>query len=429
MKTLVIQAQLLVLTFVCMIAHAQKIEPLKIGDRVPNIVFEKMLFHNSTNGKLSDFKGRAIIIDQWFISCIPCVSAMPKLDSLQKEFASDLQILPVTFEKQSNVETFWKKNILVKGIRLPQVVQDTLVRKYFPAVNFPHQIWINKDGIVVGITDGQSLSKNNIIKLINNQQLGFELKQDELDARVRYSDEPSIMVRYKENKSKIINYTYFGTYRKEFNGMRRVQVDTISKFIRVTATNTPLFKMYDYAYANGSWEPRNLSSRFIRMDTKSVLGVIKSIKDTTSLFCYDMIYMGNDRSRFGKMMVADLDRFFGLKSHEEIQKVECYVISPNGAGFKYQQILDSSRERFHTIDLTNQKKVIANDSYVWFLGAALNDRTDNLILFENLETKRVNFATRWNLDDLIQMNLDLAKYDLKIEKTKRNSKVIILKND
>lgn len=428
MKRLIIQVQIFVLTVACIIVQAQEIKPLKIGDKVPDIVFQKMLFHKAPNGKLSDFKGKAIIIDQWFIGCIPCVSAMPKLDSLQKVYSNDLQILPVTFEKSNNTEMFWAKNITVTGIRLPQVVEDTLVRKYFPAVNFPHQVWINKRGIIEAITDGQQLSKQNIQKLINNEPLALKVKKDEMDGNVRFSTQPTIMIRFEENKNKLLYYSYFSKYRKELNGILRTFVDTSAKLVRVTATNTPLFRLYDFAYANNSWEPRNLSSRFIRNDTKKINGLLINADDTTSQFSYDLMYAGTTAHDFKKYMVPDLDRFFNLKSYEELREVECYVISPNGTGTKYKEFYDPTAKQYHTVDLFKFKKIIANNSYPWLLGAAINDQAEHLVLFELGNAKRVNFEVDWNLQDLQQMNKDFEKFDLKIEKHFKKRKVIILED-
>jgi len=429
MKKIFKTALFIVLVFSCALLRAQTIKPLKIGDKVPDIYFAKMLNYSKPNGKLSDFKGKAIIIDLWFKECIPCISSMKHLDSLQNEFKSDLQVLPVTWQPKIAIENFWKTNLDVKGLKLTLAVEDSIVKMLFPASSFPHQIWINKVGVVVGITDGKNASRENVKKLIESKILGLPEKKDELDLSVRRAFDPDITIRYEENKNKIMFYSYFSTYRKEFAGMRSSKADIVNKKVRIIANNSTLATLYDFAYTNNSFATRHDPTRIIRRDHNSVKSSLEGKEDSTRLFCYDLIYRDSSSQEFGKYMIPDLDRAFNVKSHEELMDIPCYVISPNrkGTGFR-SPIMPDGTGQVQNSSLKKNLYLVVNKNIPSWLERNINQESANLVLFEMDKERQINFEVKWNLDDLEQMNKELAKYDLKIEKTSRKRKVIILED-
>ena len=63
-----------------------------------------------------------------------------------------------------------------------------------------------------------------------------------------------------------------------------------------------------------------------------------------------------------------------------------------------------------------------------FLEGNLNFHVDRPLLLEMGSERNLNFQVVWNLDDLKQMNIELAKYDLKIEVAKRKRNVIFLED-
>jgi len=78
---------LIYLGFICL---AGEVKPLKIGDKVPDIEFK--LVDSKTGGiskgKLSDYKGKLVIIDFWASWCYSCLHKFPKMDELQKKYSN-----------------------------------------------------------------------------------------------------------------------------------------------------------------------------------------------------------------------------------------------------------------------------------------------------------------------------------------------------
>ena len=58
-----------------------------------------------------DLKGKPVVINIWFATCIPCMEEMPALNELKEKFQnSDVVFLAITFENKITVENFLKKH-------------------------------------------------------------------------------------------------------------------------------------------------------------------------------------------------------------------------------------------------------------------------------------------------------------------------------
>ena len=160
---------------------------LQIGQEVPNVTLTNL--HNykdasgkvATTAKLSDFKGKLIILDFWATWCAPCIASIPKLERLQKQFEGKLQILPVTYQQGKDVLLFLA-NLKEKQQRivgsLPNVFADTELIKLFPHVYLPHYVWIDQKGVVKAITNGKPINELDINKALNGNYQDLIKKKD-----------------------------------------------------------------------------------------------------------------------------------------------------------------------------------------------------------------------------------------------------------
>ena len=78
------------------------------GQKLPD--FDLMdLKGNKINSR--DLKGRPVVINIWFATCIPCMEEMPALNELKEKFQnSDVVFLAITFENKITVQNFLKKH-------------------------------------------------------------------------------------------------------------------------------------------------------------------------------------------------------------------------------------------------------------------------------------------------------------------------------
>jgi cytochrome c biogenesis protein CcmG/thiol:disulfide interchange protein DsbE len=137
-----------------------------IGKPAPDFSLAKLGEKGSL--RLSDFKGKAVILNFWASWCEPCKEEAPLL---QKEWATRLQARNVVLlgvdgpERTENALKFLQKY----AITYPNV-QDTLdgsTAINYGVTRFPETIFINRDGIVVA----------KYIAPLTKQGLEFELKK------------------------------------------------------------------------------------------------------------------------------------------------------------------------------------------------------------------------------------------------------------
>src|SRR5439155_9002034 len=90
-------------------AKENSAQGIQVGDKFPDIEIKRILNFHTSQTRTSDFKGKALLIDFWFSACTACLESMPKMDSLQKEFGNDLQILLFNHEPEEKIRNRFKK--------------------------------------------------------------------------------------------------------------------------------------------------------------------------------------------------------------------------------------------------------------------------------------------------------------------------------
>ncbi|MCT2561836.1 TlpA family protein disulfide reductase [Chryseobacterium herbae] len=409
--------------------YSQEIKPLTVGDTMPDVILKSVLNYSKRSAQLSDFAGKAMILDFWFIRCGSCRAAMPHLDSLQKAFKNDLQLLLVTWEDKKKVEEFFTTDLDAKHLKFVNVVNDSLLRKIFPARGFPHQVWIDKNNRITAITDGTNTSVENIQKLISAKKIDLPVKVDEMDSKLHQGTDPLMTYRYGTTKDKILKYSYLSKRRLEFRGGSSLEVDTLNQIARASFTNIDFLQLYDNAYTSslGSGDLHR-PSRLIRKDTSSVK-TEADYKTFTNVFCYDLMYKDTTTRGFGKYMIRDLDEYFGLKSRLETKKIKCLVIKEKGVGKGYRQPLNGNDKRFLDCKMIVGKKNKANKAWQGFVLEELNRNSYMPIIIDLDINQPISFEFTWTPNDIKAMSKELEKFGLEMVVEKRPRKVIILENN
>lgn len=159
--------------------HPTPIKPLTVGDKVPEIEIENIINFPTTKAKLSDFKNKLLIIDFWGTTCASCILALPKLDSLQKAFSENLQVLTVTnYDSREKVEKTLQRFKKTRNTSLPIVLNNDLLKQYFPHEIISHVVWIDGNGVVKAITGTEYVTANNIRKVVAGEGISWPVKKD-----------------------------------------------------------------------------------------------------------------------------------------------------------------------------------------------------------------------------------------------------------
>jgi peroxiredoxin len=107
----------------------------------------------SIDGKtihLSDYHGKAVLLNFWATWCEPCKVEMPWFADLQKQYAAEgLQIVGVSVDEDSSVDevTKFAKDL---GVNYPILMgKESVVDSYGGMQFLPATLYINRDGKIV----------------------------------------------------------------------------------------------------------------------------------------------------------------------------------------------------------------------------------------------------------------------------------------
>ncbi len=116
--------------------------------------------------KLSDFKGKVVVLDFWATWCAPCREGIPDLIDIQKSYSKDVQVIGITVDENPMkvVPPFAKEY----KINYPILIgTDEVYQKYGGIDAIPTTFIISKDGKI--------LKKH--IGLVEKETLIMEIKQ------------------------------------------------------------------------------------------------------------------------------------------------------------------------------------------------------------------------------------------------------------
>jgi len=96
--------------------------------------------------KLSELKGKVVVLNFWFTKCGPCIAEMPELNKLASNFKEeDVVFLALTFNKKGVVNDFLKSNPFAYTI----LANANDVITMYGVNSYPTSIVINKKGEIV----------------------------------------------------------------------------------------------------------------------------------------------------------------------------------------------------------------------------------------------------------------------------------------
>jgi peroxiredoxin len=115
---------------------------LKIGKKAPDFELENL---QGNTVKLSDFRGKKVILNFWATWCPPCKEEMPDMEEFYKKAGEDVIILAVNIDPQYNVSKFIKE----VGITFPVLLdkKDT-VNNMYQVITIPTTYFIDEKGII-----------------------------------------------------------------------------------------------------------------------------------------------------------------------------------------------------------------------------------------------------------------------------------------
>ncbi|GAA4331467.1 redoxin domain-containing protein [Mucilaginibacter gynuensis] len=400
--------------------RAQGAEPVKIGQLVPGVTISNLVNYPSTNVRLTDFKGKALILDFWATWCSPCIAMIPLMDSLQQQYSGRLQFISVTDQPGELVIPFMKKLERQKNAhyRLPIALNDKVLSGLFPHTTLPHYVWIDGKGVVRAITDQFAITSSNIDAFLKEGILSVDEKKDvpvmTYDRRLPlFTDKIALLDSVKKYQ------TIFSGFVEALGGGYHFDLYEPGKPRRVTVRNLPISGLFRLAYGG---QYRSLG------DHK----VIYKVKDTSQLnnsavgaayeawmrqghvFCYELIVPSAQAPHIFEIMQGDLKRFFP-QYRAEIKKLDrqCLVLTRTSALEKFKSnggtsLAQADKFGFELTNATLDYLIVQLDSFY------LSNQPYPVIDGTGY-TGKADLNIDGSLSSVEAINKSLEKYDLRFE--------------
>ncbi|WP_343746381.1 hypothetical protein [Chitinophaga sp.] len=312
-------------------SHAQKVN---IGERCPDTKINGLMNYRSKEAKLlSAFNDKPLIIDFWFIRCAPCISTMIQLDSLQKKYNNQFNLLMVTSEKEEDIKKFFSHNEKLKKLQQPIVYTAHLtsdLKKLFPHSGEPHEVWIGKNGIVKAITSNLEITTENIKKFLKGDTLNLPEKMDILDSKYAMGGQPLLMNDEERSGGKRkLYYSWMGAADPHVPSLSATRSAGGSNGIRLIFQNLDFIGLYKEAYSlfRSKWQIDHNEMIKSFSQFKDSLRLQSNAQTRKNWFCYEIFLHDSSVSAIKKLMQRDLDNFFKLKSCIKQREVQYYVLS------------------------------------------------------------------------------------------------------
>lgn len=403
-----------------------KVRELKIGDIVPDIDFQ-MLNYSCTTAKLKDFRGKLVILDFWATWCAPCIKQLSKLDSLQKRFQDDLQILLVSSgtndQELQRIKSFFAKRQAVTGsLSLPSVINDTVAVKMFPFRILPHYVVISKSGIVQAMTSSGEINEQNIRRLIDGTSINLRVKKDIDENNPLFLNEDIKLADISQYsiflKGKIDGLPAGIKTRKQGNVVRGIAI-----------TNTPILWMYEVAIKQ--LLPSYNQKQLILEVADSLMIGVKRVSQLTNkdawyinnFYTYELVVPLSKTDSLYQYIIDDLNRYTNYYGSIEKRSLTCLQLVRISAEDKIKTRGNKSENKLYLLE----KSFLRNASVSLLVSKLNNVPSIRLIVVDhtNYSGKIDIMLNGFNSLDAIRK--DLQSYGLDLQETKLDFDVFVLK--
>lgn len=390
---------------------------LQVGDTVPDLTIENILYYKSSTSRLSDFKGQLLILDFWATWCSPCVAMMPKLDSLQKDFGNKVQFISVTYQSSEEVEAFLASRENSKNVpSVPIVTSDTILRNTFPHRTLPHIVLINKEGIVTGITEGSEITEESIKRALMGE-FSVKIKKDVF--KIYDHKQPLLIANNGGPGNEMVYHSLMSNYIEGVSSRYSYDADFHNSSTRLSLINMNLSWMYRIAYGEGvRWLGKN-RIRYDVVDTSRLINdtsgsVYRNWLQSGNGYCYEVILPENDNKDVFQIMQQDLKRLLPQYSVNLSRRpTKCLALIRTSTTDK----LKSSGETTQ-VDFSSSGCILRNAGIGYFVGrldAFFLQNSQYPIVDETGYKDPVDIEIKANLSNISEINKELKKYDLKLE--------------
>ena len=142
--------------------------PLAIGNLAPD--FSELALDRKSKLKLSDFRGKVVLIDFWASWCAPCRRENPNVVALYNKYKDKgFTVISVSLDSK---EEKWKEAIKKDNLIWPNHVSDlggwrSKVSKLYGVSSIPFTVLVDENGKIISTNLRGSVLENTLSKLFD----------------------------------------------------------------------------------------------------------------------------------------------------------------------------------------------------------------------------------------------------------------------
>ncbi|MGN6400129.1 MAG: TlpA family protein disulfide reductase [Flavisolibacter sp.] len=413
-----------------MLSLATKAQRVAIGQQAPNWTSHEVLNYKNSTISFSDFKGKHIILDFWNHSCLSCVKAFPQIDSMQKRFDGQLQIILVNAESKDSTLRFFKKHPKIKMPSTPIIAGAHDLWMLFTESKTPYQLWLDVNRTVQYRTGPYNLTPKHLEAFLKDQKLDI-LNTGEGNDRA-YDDDLSADANYYS----LLTHCRPGLNMGNTSGTVVDEKETIT----ISSNCVSVVELYLKAYSEYDKYAFNVPSQIVLDVIDKSPYIFPEDEDewdewkTTYAYSYQLRLPAAKKNVRYTYMQQDLDRCFGLKVKIEKRKLPCLALIKTAS-------LDKIRSKGGKTKSTMIGRKYENDSVRYVQNYSFKNFSAILRGLVEWNTK-LPFVDKtgcsFNIDlrlkaasldplDREGLNKELSKYNLKVITSREWIDVLVLK--
>ncbi|HAO07647.1 MAG TPA: hypothetical protein DCQ50_11785 [Chryseobacterium sp.] len=380
------------------------------------------VLHKESGIDLPSPDARLTILNFITTSCVSCIQALPKLDSLQHLFGKQLQIVVISPEKQERVKSFFSKNQVARSVSLRVVYADTLLNQMFPHKYVTHVVWL-LGNTVVAITGSDYVTAANIDHVLNGNKVNWPVKTDRDDFDYYSSllvTDPSKAIFNLEH----IKNSYSGLLGHIEDVPTRLVTsvsgsDSVLRFINFTIPALYLQTQTSYPFFPPSHILFEVSNpQKLRYDSTS--GYFSEWKKKNT-WCYEVIFPRNTPTeKIREKIRSDLDLWLNLRGRVESRLTNSYILELQDelSEMAYGDLKKIYADRSAEYEFLNVKSLVVS----------LNRFMHGTPVFDNTGDKQKSkiFLPQQMIDDSVYLKKALQSQNLRLSPVKKQVEMLII---
>jgi len=326
-----------------------KFKELKVNEKIPDVILND-LNDSTAHVPLSKFKGKYILLDFWSVHCSACIAGFPKLNSLQKQFRANLQIVLINnIEERRQIKKFftrWEKatNNKVSSL-IVNTLGDTLLNRLFPHDGVPLYVLIDNEGYVKAFPAVDQLSPNDVNSILNGKSVEMNKKPFKI---INVDGYKPLFVNGNAGIGEgILSYSLLS---KKVEGLpTSLSFICDSSGCKVYDFNDNIRGLFQLAFYDGFKSNEdfiNVAAPYMRAMTLLNNRTELNVKDTTKYvdringkynqenrYTYQLLSSKSNYKTFQQKMQSDLQTYFGLKAEYKKVLKKCLVFTSSDTSF------------------------------------------------------------------------------------------------